>query len=288
MSAAHQHEHGGHGGGSTMGMHGMLLFGTETLYLSHLPMFMHPHNFQVILEVALDDAAAAAVRADREAGADLHTFTPDEFPITELDPAGGGPARTVLEGTVWRGHFERGGERLTAATARVRQVVHFQEFDVGATHQPDRDLGYLCFGLPGQLHLAHEITGKPDFDQVLTVALVPGTLTDQAGNPVTILPASQVVRLLVPAYVQEDPSLAGVLSESMADRIVDKLSGKTVKAVLPKPAPRMTTVTADDTIVEVAATMAANRSPLVAVMGRDGLIGVITAPRLLQVALGSH
>ena len=183
MSAAHQHEHGGHDGGSTMGMHGMLLFGTETLYLSHLPMFMHPHNFQVILEVALDDAAAAAVRADREAGADLHTFTPDEFPITELDPAGGGPARTVLEGTVWRGHFERGGERLTAATARVRQVVHFQEFDVGATHQPDRDLGYLCFGLPGQLHLAHEITGKPDFDQVLTVALVPGTLTDQAGNP---------------------------------------------------------------------------------------------------------
>ena len=118
---------------------------------------------------------------------------------------------------------------------------------------------------------------------------LPGlVVTDQAGNPVTILPASQVVRLLVPAYVQEDPSLAGVLSESMADRIVDKLSGKTVKAVLPKPAPRMTTVKADDTIVEVAATMAANRSPLVAVMGRDGLIGVITAPRLLQVALGSH
>jgi CBS domain-containing protein len=118
---------------------------------------------------------------------------------------------------------------------------------------------------------------------------LPGlVVTDQAGKPVTILPASQVVRLLVPAYVQEDPSLAGVLSESMADRIVDKLSGKSVKAVLPKPAPHMTTVKADDTIVEVAATMAANRSPLVAVMGRDGLIGVITAPRLLQVALGSH
>ncbi len=118
---------------------------------------------------------------------------------------------------------------------------------------------------------------------------LPGlVVTDQAGKPVTILPASQVVRLLVPAYVQEDPSLAGVLSESMADRIVDKLSGKSVKAVLPKPPPHMTTVKADDTIIEVAASMAANRSPLVAVMGRDGLIGVITAPRLLQVALGSH
>jgi predicted transcriptional regulator len=102
------------------------------------------------------------------------------------------------------------------------------------------------------------------------------------------LPASQVVRLLVPVYVQEDPSLAGVLSESIADRIADKLGGKSVAAVLPKPPPDMTTVKSDDTIIEVAAIMARNRSPLVAVMGAKGIVGVITAPRLLEVALGSH
>jgi hypothetical protein len=33
-----------------MGVHGML-FGEEALYLSHLPMFEGPHNFQLILEV---------------------------------------------------------------------------------------------------------------------------------------------------------------------------------------------------------------------------------------------
>ena len=60
-------------------------------------------------------------------------------------------------------------------------------------------------------------------------------LRTHAGTPVDVLPASQVVRLLVPAYVQEDPSLAGVLNESMADRIADKLGGKSVRAVLPKP-----------------------------------------------------
>jgi hypothetical protein len=32
-------------------VHGMLLVGEETLYLSHLPMFHSPHNYQVILEV---------------------------------------------------------------------------------------------------------------------------------------------------------------------------------------------------------------------------------------------
>jgi CBS domain-containing protein len=128
-----------------------------------------------------------------------------------------------------------------------------------------------------------------DAVRLLASRRLPGlVVTDTAGTPVTILPASQVVRLLVPPYVLDDPSLAGVLSESMADRVADKLGGKTVQAVLPKPTPDMTTVKADDTIIEVAAAMARNRSPLVAVIGGDGLVGVITASRLLEVALGEH
>jgi hypothetical protein len=128
-----------------------------------------------------------------------------------------------------------------------------------------------------------------DAVRLLATRRLPGlVVTDAAGTPVTILPASQVVRLLVPPYVREDPSLAGVLSESVADHIADKLGGKTVEAVLPKPPPDMATVKSDDTLVEVAAIMAHNRSPLVAVMGAKGIIGVISAPRLLEVALGSH
>ena len=125
-----------------------------------------------------------------------------------------------------------------------------------------------------------------DAVRLLATRRLPGlVVTDTAGIPVTILPASQVVRLLVPPYVQEDPSLAGVLSESMADRVADKLGGKTVGEVLPKPPPDMATVKSDDTIVEVAAIMARSRSPLVAVMSGEGLVGVITAARILQVAL---
>jgi CBS domain-containing protein len=125
-----------------------------------------------------------------------------------------------------------------------------------------------------------------DAVQLLATRRLPGlVVTNAAGTPVTILPASQVVRLLVPAYVQDDPSLAGVLSESMADRVADKLGGKTVEQVLPKPRPEMSTVKSDDTIVEVAAIMARNRSPLVVVMDGNALVGVITASRLLEVAL---
>lgn len=116
---------------------------------------------------------------------------------------------------------------------------------------------------------------------------IPGLLVvDPAGRPVRILPASQVVRLLVPAYVQDDPALAGVLSEITADRVADRLRGKTVEQVLPKSADPPAMVNADDTIVEVAAIMARERSPLVAVVSGGELVGVITASRLLEAALG--
>jgi hypothetical protein len=175
------HDHGGNGGNGTMGVHGMLLFGTETLYLSHLPMFMRPHNFQVILEAGFDEAVREALDADT-----IHTFEPAEFPISELDPDGGGPARTTMLGTVYRGHFERGGTPVAEdVTAEVREVVHFAELDLDAQHSTDRDLRYLCFGRAGQLHLAHHVTANPDFDQVLTARLVPGTVTDPAGRQVS-------------------------------------------------------------------------------------------------------
>jgi predicted transcriptional regulator len=135
---------------------------------------------------------------------------------------------------------------------------------------------------------------RSDTDALDAVRLIaeqrlPGLLVaDPSGRPLRILPASQVVRLLVPTYIQDDPSLAGVLSEITADRVAEKLQGKTVEQVLPESAGPMATVEADDTIVEVAAVMARERSPLVAVVADGRLVGVITASRLLEVALDAR
>lgn len=110
-------------------------------------------------------------------------------------------------------------------------------------------------------------------------------VADANKKPYAILPASQVVRFIVPGYVQADPSLAGVLNESTADRIADKLGSKTVRDVLPPQQQKVPVANPDDTIVEVAETMARLRSPLVAVVKDGKLRGVITASRLLAVAL---
>ena len=125
-----------------------------------------------------------------------------------------------------------------------------------------------------------------DAARMLAEHLLPGiVVTDATGKPYAVLPASQVVRFIVPQYVQDDPALAGVLNESVADRVADKLGSKTVRDVLPEHLLDVPAAHADDTIIEVAALMARLRSPLIAVMKDGKLHGVITASRLLAAAL---
>jgi len=125
-----------------------------------------------------------------------------------------------------------------------------------------------------------------DAARTLAEHRLPGlVVTDSSGKPYAVLPASQVVRFIVPRYIQDDPSLAGVLNEQVADRAAEKLSGKKVRDVLPDHLVDVPPLNADDTILEAACTMARLRTPLLAVVKDGRLLGVITASRLLAAAL---
>ncbi|OIK28421.1 CBS domain-containing protein [Streptomyces malaysiense] len=114
---------------------------------------------------------------------------------------------------------------------------------------------------------------------------------DDSGAPKAILPASQMVKILVPGYVVEDPTLAAVVDERHADRLCQALEGRTVRECLSANVPAPPVTDPDATVLEVAALMARVRSPLVAVVERNGaatrLLGVITATQLLHRLLGS-
>ncbi|BBX03047.1 hypothetical protein BST36_22615 [Mycolicibacterium moriokaense] len=126
-----------------------------------------------------------------------------------------------------------------------------------------------------------------DAARTLAEHRLPGiVVTDTSGHPYAVLPASQVVRFIVPTYVQDDPSLAGVIDETWADKAAEKLAGKSVRDVLPEHLEDIPAANADDTIIEVAALMARLHSPLVAVVKDGQLQGVITASRLLAAAMG--
>ena len=125
--------------------------------------------------------------------------------------------------------------------------------------------------------------------ELLASRRLPGLIVVSAdGTPHSVLPASQVVRFLVPSYVQDDPSLARVIDESLADRVADKLSGVTVRKLLPSEPAELPVVQHDDTVLEIAALMARLRCPLVAVLRGQEVIGAITASRLLELVVQPH
>ncbi|HLR99331.1 CBS domain-containing protein [Mycolicibacillus parakoreensis] len=127
-----------------------------------------------------------------------------------------------------------------------------------------------------------------DAARLLADHRLPGiVVTDDAGQPHAVLPASQVVAFIVPRYVQDDPALAGVLNEPMADRVAQRLDGKTVRDVLPEHLHDVPPANADDTLIEVAASMSRLHSPLLAVNKDGRFFGVITASRVLAAALGA-
>lgn len=124
-----------------------------------------------------------------------------------------------------------------------------------------------------------------DAARLLAEHRLPGLIVlDEAGQPYTVLPGSQVLRFIVPTYVQDDPALARVYDERSADEMCTKLVSRQVSDVLPKRQDMLDLpiVEPDATAIEVAAVMARLRSPLVAVVDGSELLGAITVSALLS------
>lgn len=120
--------------------------------------------------------------------------------------------------------------------------------------------------------------------RLLAAQDLPGLIViDDRGRPATVLPGTQVLRLAVPAYCQEDPALARVLDERHADAFLAELGDRTVRECLPDERHELPVVDPDASVLEVAALMARTHSPLVAVLDRDDqYLGAITLDALLD------
>lgn len=121
--------------------------------------------------------------------------------------------------------------------------------------------------------------------RILAGQNLPGLIVvDDAGVPKAILPGTQVLRMAIPAYCQDDPALARVIDEAAADVFLRELGDRTVAETLPREHRReLPVVDAAATALEMAALMARTRTPLVAVVDRHGVLtGAITLDALLD------
>jgi multidrug transporter EmrE-like cation transporter len=146
-------------------VHGMVVFGRNHIYASHLPLYESPHDYQVVLQLEGADAADdAAIRAAliREP---LVTMVPAAFDLHRLAPDSDHPLRE-LHVTLYGGHFERGGSPLGSPVAlRVASVLVYRKLDATATSAPR----WFVFGDSHEAYLVHAVGHRPDVDMIVAV-----------------------------------------------------------------------------------------------------------------------
>ncbi|MEV6159553.1 CBS domain-containing protein [Nonomuraea sp. NPDC052129] len=127
-----------------------------------------------------------------------------------------------------------------------------------------------------------------DAARMLAEQDLPGIIVvDDDGAPFTILPGTQVLRLAVPGYCQDDPALARVVDEAHADAFLNALEGRTIREVLPRDRRELPVTDPDATVLELAALMARTHSPLVAIVADGRLLGAVTLQALLDRVLAA-
>lgn len=123
-----------------------------------------------------------------------------------------------------------------------------------------------------------------DAARMLADHCLPGLIVvDDMGCPVAVLPGVEVLRLVVPGYIQDSAVIAQVIDESHADMFPEEVSHRTVGQCLPYQRLEPPVIGADATVVEIAALMVGTRCPLAAVVDQSfTLLGVVTLESMLK------
>ena len=164
-----------------MGLHGMLLFGSDQgLFASHLPMFHPPHHSQVVMSLRFKDPAVTqsieqGLVADKNNEQAYWTIVPQPFDLTRLAPNSKKPI-TELTVDVVQGHFERGGKtQWKQQTVYLEKVMVFNQLSLEVkpnehTKKPNATQQYFVINHSPQdktQFLVKRINHRPDADQIV-------------------------------------------------------------------------------------------------------------------------
>lgn len=188
-------------GAEEPGFHGMLVVGSETIYMSHLPMFMPQHRYQGLWEVSFGEEADQQYREKRrrpENAGRIFTLAPlEDFRLPELSTT-----RDSFPAALFIGHFEREDRELLLddVTVTLKQRIHWHPFR--NHHARPEQLTYVLFGQGGETFLSHWITVAPSYHQILAVNIA--------------APIDQAVQVVLPNRADDEPLKVGATVAGLA------------------------------------------------------------------------
>lgn len=106
-------------------------------------------------------------------------------------------------------------------------------------------------------------------------------VVDDDGKLLGVVSDAVLLRGLLPAYVQVNEQLAGVLDESTAEKLFERVKNRPVTELL-RNLDQLPQIEGQDSLIEAASVMLKTASPLVAVVEEGKVIGGISLRDLLH------
>jgi hypothetical protein len=153
------------------GGHGQLFFGNGPFYISHLPLWIQPHNFQAIYEVDFPNTPEGRAMKEvykKRKNQSYATFNPSQvFKIPQFNCMTG-LGEKDLPGELFQGHFERDGESLGDVKLIVKRRIYYKELSEKPSAASSSDVDeYIVFGEGNQFFSAKVIERKPAVDHIM-------------------------------------------------------------------------------------------------------------------------
>lgn len=190
-------------------VHGMVLFGTNKIYMSHIPMFHAPHDYQALFEVELAHQSVDAMATyKKQLAADgsqkLVTLRPSPFVLPDLLNGD----LTSIKASLFNGNFEQGGSQvLSNVTVKVNKVVYQKRLSL--SEQPLSQLTYLALQDQNKVFLVHKISAPNSFDQIVEASFSQSDEAQSFPTEVVVVGKTDVVQNKLFSSFQIPPGQLG-------------------------------------------------------------------------------
>ena len=182
-----------------IGSHGMVLINDKQAgsFVSHLPLYRSPHNYQIIYKVQLPQE----VPIEQLAVSGMVTVLPDNFDLNRLV---NGESFTI-NAKFFQGHFERGGQLSHSAKLTFVSAVLVKK--VAPTQRKSNAQFYTVAINNNQAIFAHIIQPSPSFDAIGFMPQPNNLKTIQCAKPakldlITIRQQLKQCGFPEPAYIE--------------------------------------------------------------------------------------